>query len=365
VGYFAEEIITTKKQISKLTAINSFIPSIGKYAIEIAIVFGGTIIAAAEFLLNDATKAISGLAIFITAGSRIAPALLRLQQSAITIKSHMSMSSLTLSAIKKVSLDNEILISKSETDFTHFGFEPKVSISRLRYSYQTSKQFNLAIEDLTVPAGSSLAVVGTSGAGKTTLIDVTLGILYPEKGKVLISGLDPRSAISKWPGAISYVPQDIMIVEGTLAENIALGYKSDSISTEHIYEAINMSRLNNFVDSLPEGIFTRIDERGVNLSGGQRQRLGIARALYTQPKLLILDEATSALDGITENEITSIITEKLNDITKIIIAHRLSTVQNSDNVIFLSDGQIIAAGSFEEVRSIVPEFDKSAKLMGL
>jgi len=365
VGFYTKEIIDKKTRISKLTALNTFVPSIGKYAIEVSIVIGGTLISAGLFLFSDSTHAFSGLAIFITAGTRIAPALLRLQQGALSIKSHMTLSALTLSTIRDLKDDSVLDLSLNETDFLHGNFNPEIKIQGIKFYYGTNLTPNLEIDNLVIEAGSSVAIVGPSGAGKTTLIDVVLGILKPAQGKVYISGLEPNEVISKWPGAISYVPQDIIIVQGSIAENIALGYKKSSVSNTRMNYSIKISQLAEFIDSLPEGVNTQIGERGVNLSGGQRQRLGIARAMYSSPKLLILDEATSALDGITEDEFTKAISKTNLDITRITIAHRLATVVNSDQVIYLEDGKILAFGSFNEVRSKVPNFDKSARLMGI
>ena len=363
--YYSDEISETKRTISKLNALNSFIPSIGKYAIEITIVFGGALIAAAEFVFKDSTSAFSGLAIFIAAGTRVAPALLRIQQGAIAIKSHMSMSSITLQSIKKFGPDLQIEVSINKTTFEYKDFNPKVVISNVKFKYEGSKSLNLEVEGINIPSGSSLAIVGASGAGKTTLIDLLVGILKPISGEISISGERPENAISKWPGGIAYVPQDIFIIEGTIAENVALGYKNASISISHVFEALKIAQLLDFVKSLPNGIDTPIGERGVNLSGGQRQRLGIARAMYTKPKLLIFDEATSSLDGLTENDITTAIYDSTLNLTRVIIAHRLSTVVNADQVIYLSNGKILASGNFNEVREKIPDFDKSAKLMGL
>jgi ABC-type multidrug transport system fused ATPase/permease subunit len=172
-------------------------------------------------------------------------------------------------------------------------------------------------------------------------------------------------AIRNWSGAIAYVPQDALIVSGTIQENVALGYSKNSISELHVERAIKISQLDEFISSLPEGINTQVGERGTKLSGGQRQRLGIARALYSNPSLIILDEATSALDGQTESDLSSAINILKGAVTVVMIAHRLSTVRDADKIVFLDQGKSLAVGNFEEVRLRVPEFDKQAKLMGL
>ena len=218
---------------------------------------------------------------------------------------------------------------------------------------------------LQVGVGETLGLVGESGAGKTTIIDVLLGVLHPDEGKVSISGLSPMLAVAKWPGAVSYVPQDVAIAAGTIRENVALGYPLELATDDLVMRALKVAHLDKFIEELPFGIDTQVGERGAKLSGGQRQRLGIARAMFTQPHLLVLDEATSSLDGETEANITDAIHDLRGKTTVVMIAHRLSTIRNADIVIYLSKGTVMAVGAFDQVRNAVPDFDHQAKLMGL
>jgi ABC-type multidrug transport system fused ATPase/permease subunit len=192
-----------------------------------------------------------------------------------------------------------------------------------------------------------------------------LGINTPNAGTLAISGMVPAEAISKWPGAISYVPQEVGISNATLKQNIALGFPDEYIDNQLILDSLKIAKLEEFVNSLPDGFETMVGERGARLSAGQRQRLGIARAMYSKPKLLVLDEATSNLDGQTESDISSAIQNLKGTVTVIMIAHRLSTVRNADMVVYLHEGKIIATGTFDEVRIAVPDFDRQAQLMGL
>jgi ABC-type multidrug transport system fused ATPase/permease subunit len=161
------------------------------------------------------------------------------------------------------------------------------------------------------------------------------------------------------------VPQDVTISNGTIRSNITLGFPPNAGTYEMIWDAIKISQLQGYINGLPDGENTKVGDRGSSMSGGQRQRLGIARALFTKPKLLVLDEATSALDGETESNISTAIKSLKGDVTVVLIAHRLSTVREADQVIYLEEGKIISVGTFEEVRSAVPNFDRQASLMGL
>ena len=219
--------------------------------------------------------------------------------------------------------------------------------------------------DLEIKSGTTTAIVGPSGAGKTSLIDVILGVTTPDSGKASVSGIDPRASIQKWPGAIAYVPQDISIANRTIAENVALGFEIESVGLELIWKALEIAQLADFVRSLPEGLNTHVGDRGAKLSGGQRQRLGIARALITNPRLLVFDEATSALDGKSELDVSDAINALKGMMTVVLIAHRLSTVRNADLVVYLDNGDLITSGTFDEVRKRVPDFDLQAKLMGI
>jgi ABC-type multidrug transport system fused ATPase/permease subunit len=210
-----------------------------------------------------------------------------------------------------------------------------------------------------------VAIVGPSGAGKTTLVDLILGLLTPKSGNVCISQLSPSSAIRRWPGAIGYVPQNVNITNESLYENVAMGIREDKIDILRARNALSLAQV-KFLKT-DDGFFEEgpIGENGGKLSGGERQRIGIARALYTSPKILILDEATSALDGKTENEIGLTLNELKKSTTIIVIAHRLSTIRNADKVAYLDQGRLLAYGTLAEVRKSVPEFDIQANQMGL
>ena len=247
----------------------------------------------------------------------------------------------------------------------HQGFVPEVKVEAISLTYPTGTRAALLNVSIDIPAGELVAVVGPSGAGKTSLVDTLLGILNPDKGEISISGLSPLECISRWPGAISYVPQEVVVINGSIAENVSLGYPSKPSEFLQVRKALEIANLVDFVELLPDGIHSQVGEYGAKLSGGQRQRLGIARAMFTNPKLLVLDEATSSLDAETEHIISSAIQSLKGSVTVILIAHRLSTVREANQVLYLSNGEVIGSGNFEEVRRLVPDFNKQAELMGL
>ena len=363
--YFSRKLAQNRYEFADVLARIQFLPNVSKYIIEVMIVLGVFAICTYEFVAQDANSAIAVLSVFLASATRIAPAIMRIQQGATSIKGAAGGAERTLDILEAL---HEIDILNKTSDlprFDHMDFVPSVSLENIAFSYPGSNKPTLLNVNLAINPGDLVAIVGPSGAGKTTLIDVILGVITPDVGSVKISDLSPLQTISKWPGSISYVPQDILITNGTVAENIAFGFPIESVPKERISDALIFAELESFVDSLPLKAESQVGERGTKISGGQRQRLGIARAFLTRPKLLVLDEATSTLDAQTEKAISDSINRLRGSITLIIIAHRLSTVSDADLVVYMDNGLIRAVGSLEEVRRLVPDFDLQAKLMGL
>ncbi len=363
MDYYSTLISDYRYKMARAQADALFIPTLSKYVIEMALVTGSLILAAVQFLLFDAVHAISILAVFFAAGARVAPAVLRLQQGAIQMKSNLAVATETLrlwSKFHSPEVSTNMIAQEHHADMSNFI--PSVSLRSVSFRYPDSEKFTLKNINLEIQPGEMVAVGGSSGAGKSTLVDLILGVLEPTEGLALISNIDSSMAIRNFPERVSYVPQDVLIIDGSIKENVALGYPIEEVSEQLVWELLKASQLDEFVAQLPGGINHIIGERGTNLSGGQRQRLGLARGLFANPSILVLDEATSALDGQTEANITEMLVGLKGQITLIIIAHRLSTIQDVERVIYLKDGAIIAEGTFMEVEALVPEFGKVTKL---
>ena len=361
----ARRILSQRMDLANLTADLQFMPILSKYLIESTVVLAAIIISAVQFLLQDSTHAIATLAVFLAAGSRIAPAVLRLQQNSLQVRNSIAASRTTLEVLEKYK-EFKPLESPGELKCSNYeGFLPSVSIKNVNFSYPESRVPALQGINLEIAPGDFVAITGVSGSGKSTLVDLILGVVDPESGNVEISGLDPLEAFKKWPGAVGYVPQDVYLIQGTVRDNLGLGLENVQNHDDE-YVKVLMDTKMDFLFSEPNlGLETQVGENGAKLSGGQKQRLGIARALTTRPRLLVTDEATSALDSETESELTDSIQSIKGSSTIIMIAHRLSSVRQANKVVYLNNGRIEAVGTFEEVRASVPSFDNQARLMGL
>jgi ATP-binding cassette, subfamily B, bacterial PglK len=366
---YALRIQDLRIQTSRSSAELAFLPYISKYVMEISVIFGAIIIGTATLFLKDSTTAIATLAIFLVAASRLMPSILRINQGLLQMKASLGTATPTLNLISEFDLTSNTdfeLQDKTVDYFSHLENKAlKIQLAGVDFSYPGS--LNSAISGLSfeIDSGSFTAIVGPSGSGKTTLIDLILGILSPSTGQIKIGDLEPLKMINDYPGAIGYVPQEVHIVNGSLRENICLGFKPNQFSDEYLNEILYDSSLSELVSTMPDGMDTQIGDNGFGLSGGEKQRLGIARALLTKPTLLILDEATSSLDSQTETQIMETISKFKGEKTLIVIAHRLSTIYNSDNLIYLENGSVKAIGSFEHVKQLSPNFAHQASLMGL
>lgn len=363
---FSENVIRKQRsELAKFDAELKFLPNISKYVTELAIVLGVVALASLLVSREDPYRAIGVLAVFITASTRIAPAVMRIQQNAVMVKAYISSARPTLELADELNRADELSQENSKLEFEHLGFTPSITVENLTYKYPDSSSPVVKNISLKVNPGSFIALVGPSGSGKSTLVDLILGILDTSDDVIKISGMDSKSAVHTWPGAIGYVPQEVFLANATVKENVCLGYDPIKIEDADVWSALQAAELEDFVSGLPDGLQTIISEGGSNLSGGQKQRLGIARALFTKPKILIFDEATSSLDPETESKITDSIVKLRGACTVLVIAHRLSTVRLADELLYLSEGEVNASGTFEELKLVNANFANQAKLMGL
>jgi ABC-type multidrug transport system fused ATPase/permease subunit len=360
--HYVDIISKDRAGLAAVQAEMQFLPLIGKYLIEGGVTVTSLLVAAIAFAMEDATHAVTILTIFLAAGTRIAPAILRVQQGALQIKGAIGQIEPTLILISESSQYAEL-----ESNAKNKGFDtfiPSIEFKNVSFKYPDDESFGIENVSLQIKPGQLVAFVGPSGAGKTTLADLMLGILTPNFGEVLLGNLKPQDVIQSAPGVLGYVSQDIHLSNATFVENISQGFPLSENLEDHLEYAILNSQLKTVLGDLPQGLLSKIGENGSKLSGGQRQRLGIARALYSKPKILVLDEATSALDAQTENEFTGALHNLHGSLTVVVIAHRLSTVRKADVIFYLEKGKLLAEGSFEQVRSLVPNFDTQARLMG-
>jgi len=240
----------------------------------------------------------------------------------------------------------------------NISFQNKIELKEISFAYEGSNDYTIKNLSLTIKKNNTVGFVGETGCGKTTVIDIILGLLEPQKGTVFIDEFDIKNGPASWQRKIGYIPQQIYLMDDTILSNIALGIPDNDVDLKKISNAIKLAQLEEFIKELPKGLYTTIGELGVRLSGGERQRIGIARALYNEPELLIMDEATSSLDNSTEDSFMKAIDSLSGKRTMIIIAHRLTTLKNVDTIFVMSDGQIIDKGKHEELLKTCPEYIK-------
>lgn len=373
VRRFAQQVALNARASADL----QFTLEIPKFLLEAMLVLAIFGLAAFQFSTQELTAAAATVALFMTAGFRLIPALLRLQAAGTNIRQGVAASEPTLelaAALAQVPDRSATITSprrepaiviRSGIEHGHGNFVARVEVNDVTFAYPDADHPAVSNASFIAEPGSAIALVGSTGAGKSTLADVILGVLEPDSGCVTISGIENQLAIDMWPGAISYVPQLVTILEGTVRDNVALGLPLDTVDDEWIWQALDQAHLADFLRRQRQGLDTRVGERGVRLSGGQRQRLGIARALYTRPLVLVMDEATSALDAETEATITATLKDLGGRVTTITVAHRLATVRSANELLFMRRGEVVARGTFDQVREQEPDFERQAKLLGL
>jgi ATP-binding cassette subfamily C protein len=338
--FYSNLIGKQTKQVSLNASELTFMPNISKYVLETSIVVGSLIISAIQFSLYDSIKAVGVLSIYLAASSRIVPAMLRLQQGFLSIQSSASLAESTFIMFEKlIKIDRPV---RANNNSIH-DFVPSIQIDGVNMQYGSGLPFVLKDINLDIKSGEFIGIVGESGSGKSTLVDLILGVEEPKTGSIKISGVSPREAFQMWPGQVGYVPQDVFIFEGTLRDNVLLGYEPSDFSDENVLKALSAAHFSIPGVNANELLPTLVSDRGSNLSGGQRQRIGIARALLMNPKLLVLDESTSALDPRTEDEIVRTLLDLKGNCTILFISHKTSLFAKANRTIEPIDGNIFGA----------------------
>ncbi|MFP7695697.1 ABC transporter ATP-binding protein [Trueperella sp. LYQ143] len=340
-----------------------FLGSVPRFIMDFALIGGLLVIGGAQMLVTgDIDSAINAVVLFAVAAIRLIPSLVFFQTTVNLMNSNASQVAAILGDIA----DAQRYMARAKVAGKQpLAHEPReLVLDGVSFTYPN--RTDPAIENISmrIQMGSSVAFVGESGSGKSTLVDVILGLLEPQQGTIRIDGQDIDDVMADWRSRIGYVPQDVALFDGTIAQNVALTWKGE-IDREKVIACLKKAQMWQTTLARPGGLDAPIGERGIGLSGGQRQRLGIARALYSDPDILILDEATSALDTETEAEVAKAISHLRGEMTMISIAHRLSTVKDCDVLFFMDRGAIVTSGSFHDVVRAAPAFARQAALAGL
>ena len=370
---FVQRFQSLRWRAAKYQADSQIMIQVPKYVFEVGLIIGGAALVLSQLLTREVVAAVAVIAVFLVAASRVMPALLRLQQASLAIRQGSGTAERTFEMNRSLEAYDGVYYSDSTTaneilagiGAGHTNFSPDVNIRNVSLTYPGADRPAIVDATFQVGAGESLALVGPTGAGKSTIADLVLGVIEPDTGSVRVGGLRPKEAVTRWPGAMAYVPQEVVVLNGTIRDNVGLGLPKEFIDDAMVWRALERSHLAETLRREREGLDTIVGEHGVRLSGGQRQRLGLARALYTRPRFMVLDEATSALDAETEKAVSEALQELSGDVTLIIIAHRLATIRHCDQIIYVEEGRIQARGTFDEVRALQPNFDRQAELLGL
>lgn len=366
-SFYADRVHGIRRRGARSVAGAQLVNLLPKYVSEAALVLGAFALTGILFATQSPAAAAGTFVLFLATTSRVMPSLLRLQGAALYLRVAGGSASLTYALAEDLAAsgpgqqggDGPLQPRGSAS------FVPTVAIQDVIFSYPGAQAPTVDHISLEIAEGQSVALVGRSGAGKSTLADLILGVLQPQTGEVTVGGVPPVDAVRLWPGAVAYVPQDVMLVNDSIRANVALGVPADLMDNDAVWAALQRTQLAEYVHSQPDCLDTQVGEHGLRLSGGQRQRLGLARALYTRPRLLVLDEATSALDAETEKAVSEMLQGLEGNVTTVIIAHRLSTIRHADLVVYLEDGRLLEQGTFDELCARIPALERQAELMGL
>lgn len=345
-----------------------WIQQIPKFLLEVSVVLVGVLLLLFSTTSGGLGETSQGISVFFLGLMRVGPSLLRLQSGFSGFRNSIGGATIAFKQLDELT-QNSAQISKIDAvdsnSIIHDGKGSAISIVNINFKYPGQSKELFENFSLDVGFREKLAIVGPSGGGKSSLCDLILGLNEPTTGGIFLEGQSPAIFLKQNPGAVGLVPQSVIAIDATFAENIALGCPLDTIDLEKVREVCWIANLGDVLEELNDGLLTLIGEGGILLSGGQKQRLGLARALYTDPRLLILDEPTSALDSVSEKKLFDAFNSATVDKTVIVIAHRLSTVKSMDRLLYLDNGRFILADSIEHLRTVSPDFEKQASLLDL
>lgn len=344
------------KNLFKMTRLNhfiQFITGLPRFSFELLMVFTFSIIV---FVMlgnkREVFDIIQYLGVFVVASFRLVPGISRILSSYQVIRYIEPSVKILLSEydFKNNSQSKKISINKKDSPLI---FNKEIKLKNISFSYSLRKEFFLSKISIDIKKGDFVGIIGQTGSGKSTLINLLIGLLEPNGGEVMVDNLNIKSNLSGWHKKIGYVPQSVYLIDDTIRKNIAFGLQEENINDDLIQKAIEKANLKIFLSSLKDGVETVVGEKGIRISGGQQQRIGIARALYRDPEILILDEATSSLDQATEKKIMESVNSLKKNKTIIVITHRLITVQNCDKIFMLDKGKIEKQGPPKEILSYI------------
>lgn len=359
-----QQLVGQERQAAVLSRARlGFLNVIPRYAYEVALIGGFLLVGGASYITGGLATAIVSVALFAAAGIRLIPSLTGLQSSVITATTSVPWVRDVVTDLRGAEASTTDALSGTDVDALPEN-PRKLALRGIEFRYPTGTESVLHGLDLDIPLGSSLGIVGPSGSGKSTLVDLLLGLRAPTSGNIEVDGIPLPDVVHAWRSRIGYVPQRVTLFDGTIAQNVALTW-DDDYDRDKVIEVLEKAQLGSLVASRKDGIDERIGERGMSLSGGQQQRLGIARALYSDPLVLVLDEATSSLDTKTEDDIVQALKALHGEITIIAVAHRISTIKDYDLICYVDHGHILGTGGFRQLAAALPQFGLQVQLAGL
>ena len=361
-GEVADIVEAARRNSAQARSNLYFLSQLPRYSLEAGLIGGFVLIGGVGFLMGGVEQAIAAVAIFALAGFRIAPSLIRFQGVLGQMVGIAEYPRRVLAELRDAEGASAEVAARASRPLPEHP--ERIRLDDVVFTYSPDAAPALGGVSLEIPLGSSVAFVGSSGSGKSTMVDLLLSLLEPGEGSVMIDDIPLSEVRNAWRARVGYVPQDVALFDATVAQNVALTW-GDDYDEDRVRDALERAQLWDLVKVREGGMHSRVGERGLALSGGQRQRLGIARALYSDPLVLVLDEATSALDTATEALVTASLDAIGDGVTKIVVAHRLATIRHVDRIFFMRDGLIVGSGTFDELVAEIPDFAHQAALAGL